>query len=204
MKLLTTTLIAITLVISVFPNARAEQSATPDTDQNFKFSHFLKERPLDLDQLLGKHISAVAPGTAWESLSIPEEYKNATIRYEVFAREDLRGYMKSWDFLTGEYCVSKYSMFLLFFNRGFVFKVELRFMPDSYAGKVRSDDPGYCADEAPIFLMIAKKLGGTIVSRDNSEELVRFTDKSIMVLGTGGGITDLSWTLRGSPGSPAF
>jgi hypothetical protein len=112
--------------------------------------------------------------------------------------------MKEWDFLTDEYCVSSHSMFLLFFNRGFVFKVELRYMPDSYSGSIRSDDSSYCADETPIFRMIAKKIGGTVVRRGNSEELVRYTSNSIMILGAGAGIADLSWNLRGGPSSRGF
>lgn len=197
--------IAIAASVMLFaPNLSAEESSTSQAHQKFEFSHFLREHPLDLDQLLGKHITEVVPGTAWDGLSIPEEYGNPAIRYGVFAREDLHQYMKEWDFLTDKYCVSSYSMFLLFFNRGFVFKVELRYMPDSYSGSIRSDDPSYCADETPIFRMIAKKTGGTVVRRGNSEELIRYTRDSVMILGAGAGIADLSWNLRGGPSSRGF
>jgi hypothetical protein len=166
--------------------------------------HFLKDRPQDLDQLLGRHISEVAPNEVLESLPIPEEYKDPTIRYGVFARPDLRKYMKGWDFLTDEYCVSSYSMFLMFFNRGVVFKVELRYIPDSFGGSVSSADPQYCADETPIFRMLAGKFGGTVIDRGSSHELIKITEKYVMTLSTGGGVTGASWDLRGGPSSPNF
>jgi hypothetical protein len=203
MNLLASIAIAVTVMFFA-PSLSAVERSTSHAHQKFEFSHFLREHPLDLGQLLGKHITEVAPGTAWDSLSIPEEYGNPAIRYEVFARKDLHQYMKAWDFLTDEYCVSSYSMFLLFFNRGFVFKAELRYLPDSYSGSISPDDPHYCADETPIFQMIAKELGGTVVRRGNSEELVRYTSNSVMVLGAGGGMAGLSWNLRGGPSSRGF
>ena len=149
---------------------------------SFEFTYFLRERPLDLGQLLGKHFSEVAPvrpraggpfrgKITWKDLSVPEEYKNPAIRYGVFVRPGLRDYMKSWDFMTDDYCVSNYSMFLMFFNRGFVFKVELRYISDSFGATAKSDDPKFCADEIPIFNMIAKKLGGTVIVRQGSHSL---------------------------------
>jgi hypothetical protein len=194
---------AVSIFLAVAVGAE-NKSLSAAQNKPFEFSQFLKDRPLDLGQLLGKHISEVAPGTTWESLSIPEEYKNPTIRYGVFARPDLRDYMKTWDFMTDDYCVSNYSMFLMFFNRGFVFRVELRLLPDSFAGSVKTDDPKYCADETSVFRMIARKLGGTIVERGNSYELTRYTNKYVMTLGTGERTTDMSWNLRGGPSSPNF
>jgi hypothetical protein len=181
-----------------------DKSLSADQNKPFEFSRLLKNRPLDLGQLLGRHISEVVPGTSWESLPIPEEYKNPAIRYGVFARSDLHEYMKNWDFMTEDYCVSNYSMFLIFFNRGFVFSVELRLLPDSFAGSIKIDDPKYCADETPVFRMIARKLGGTIIARGNSYELTRYTSKYVMTLGTGEQTTGLSWNLRGGPSSPNF
>jgi hypothetical protein len=170
----------------------------------FEFSHFLRYRPLDLSQLLGKHFSEVVPGATWDGLPIPEEYKNPAIKYGVFAREDLHNYMRNWDFMTDDYCVSQYSMFLLFFNTGFVFKVELRYIPDSFTGAIHSDDPRFCADESPIFKMIAKKLGGTVLNRQRSYELTQYTSKYVMKLGAGERNTDLSWDLRGGPSLTKF
>src|SRR5262249_3108228 len=130
-------------------SAGAEEKLLSTAQNNaFEFTHFLRYQPLDLEQLLGKHFSEVVPGLTWDRLPIPEEYKNSTIRYGVFARgEDLHYFMKDWDFMTDNYCISKDSKFLLFFNRGFVFKVELRYMPDSYYASMKSDDPASCADE---------------------------------------------------------
>ena len=169
------------------------------------FSHFLRYRPLDLDQLLGKHFSEVAPGATWERLPVPEEFKNSTIKYGVFARaEDLHDYMRNWEFMTDPYCVSNYSMFLLFFNRGYVFKVELRYIPDSFTGTINSDDTRFCSDETPVFKMIARKLGGSVILRQGSYELTQYTNKYFMKLGTGERTTDLSWDLRGGPSLPKF
>jgi hypothetical protein len=182
----------------------AERTLSATQDKPFEFSHLLKERPLDLDQLLGRHISEVVPGQNWEALPSPEEFKNPAIKYGVFAREDLHDYMKTWDFMTDAFCISSYSMFLLFFNKGFVFKVELRLIPDSFTGAVKSTDPKYCADETPVFRMIARRLGGTIVARESASEVTKYTSKYVMTLGTGGRVTDLSWNLRGAPSSPNF
>ena len=112
--------------------------------------------------------------------------------------------MTNWDFMTDAFCVSHYSMFLLFFNRGFVFKIELMYLPDSFTGALNSDDPEFCADEAPIFRMIAKKLGGSIIERKGSHELTQYTSKYILKLGTGGRDAVLSWELRGGPSVPKF
>jgi|SRR6516162_8105557 len=168
------------------------------------FSHLLRYRPLDLDQLLGKHFGQVAPGATWEGLPVPEEFKNSTIKYGVFAREDLHDYMRNWEFMTDAHCVSSYSQLLLFFNRGYVFKVELRYIPDSFAGVIKSDDPRFCSDETPIFQMIARKLGGSVILRQGSYELMQYTNKYLMKLGTAERATDLSWDLRGGPSLPKF
>jgi hypothetical protein len=165
----------------------------------------LRNRPLELHQLLGRHFSEVAPKTAWESLSIAEEYENPAIRYGVFARgEVLRDFMKAWDFMTDDYCVSTNSYLLIFFNRGFVFRVELRFLPDSFAGSINSNNPQHCADQTPVFRMIAKKLGGQVMVRANTYELVRYTNNFLMILNAGGGNASLNWHLRGGPSSQNF
>ncbi len=202
--ILSIVLVAAASIFSAVAVGAEEKSLSATQNKPFEFSHFLRDRPLDLGLLLGRHISEVAPETTWESLPVPEEYKNPAIRYGVFARPDLHDYMKSWDFMTENYCVSNYSMFLMFFNRGFVFSVELRLLPDSFAGSVKPDDPKYCADETPVFRMIARKLGGTIIARGNSYELTRYTSKYVMTLGTGERTTGLSWNLRGGPSLPNF
>jgi hypothetical protein len=182
-----------------------ERSFTAAGSESGEFTHLLRNRPLDLGQLLGKHFSEVVPGTSWEGLPSPEECKNPAIRYGVFVRSDLHDYMKNWDFMTDDYCVSNYSMFLLFFNRGFVFRVQLRYIPDSFAGTVEHSDPGYCADEFPIFKMIARKLGGTVVARQGSYEVKQYTSKYVMTLAvTGEHATTLSWDLRGAPCFQSF
>jgi hypothetical protein len=138
------------------------QSLPATQDGKFDFRPYLRSHPLDLGQLLGKHFSEVVSGVAWEGMPSPEEYKNPSIKYGVFVRgAELQDCMKAWDFMTGEYCVSSYSMFIVYFNKGFVFKVELRYMPDSFTGIVQSSDPRFCPDETPIFKMIANKLEGT-------------------------------------------
>jgi hypothetical protein len=97
-------------------------------------------------------------------------------------------------------------MFLLFFNKGFVFRAELRYLPNSFAGAINSDHPEFCADEAPIFRMIAKKLGGSVIVRHGSHELTQYTSKYVLKLGTTS-VRDavLFWELRGGPSlSPKF
>jgi hypothetical protein len=187
--------------------AGSEEKSDPAADGTaFEFSHFLRDRPLELGELLGKHFSEVVPKEVWGSLPSPEEYKNPAIKYGVYARSDLHEYMENWKFLTDDYCVSNYSMFLMFFNRGFVLKVELRYLPDTYTGVVNSADPRFCADETPIFTMIARILGGVISAKPDHEELMRYTEKYIMRVATGTGEhnADLSWDLRGGPSSPNF
>jgi hypothetical protein len=176
----------------------ADDAVATASNSTVQFDQVLRYQPLDLSALLGRHFTEVAPGAIWEELPVPEEYKNPSIRYGVFSRaNDLHDYMKDWKFLSEKYCVSNYSMFLMFFNRGFVFKVELRYIPDSFTGAINADDPRFCADETPIFEMLAKKLNGTVISRQGSRELVQYTSKFIMKLGTGERTTDLSWDLRG-------
>jgi hypothetical protein len=191
---------------SFWPSCARAEVVPSSAVQNrgFEFSHFLRHRPLDLSQLLGKHFSLVVPGAVWASLPIPEEYKDRAIKYGKFVGgKNLRDYMKSWDFMTDSYCVSRESMFLLFFNRGFVFKVELRYLPDSFRGAISSDDPEFCADEAPIFRMIAKKLGGSGIVRQGSHELTQYTTKYVLKLGTSvNAAAGLSWELRGGPSLP--
>jgi hypothetical protein len=187
--------------------ADVEEKSHLDTDNSlFEFAHFLRDRPLELGELLGKHYSEVVPQEIWGNLPSPEEYKNPAIKYGVYARSDLHEYMKSWKFLTDGYCVSDYSMFLMFFNRGFVFKAELRYIPDTYTGTVNSADPRFCPDETPIFTMITRILGGVINVNADHKELTRYTENYIMrvTTGTGEHNTDLSWDLRGGPSSPNF
>jgi hypothetical protein len=132
------------------------QSAADDTP--FEFTHFLRDRPLELGELLGKHFSEVVPQEVWGSLPSPEEYKNPAIKYGVYARSDLHEYMK------------------------------------------------FCADETPIFTMIARILGGGISAKLDHEELTEYTEKYVMraTTGTGEHNADLSWDLRGGPSSPNF
>lgn len=167
----------------------------------FEFTTFLHNRPLELGLLLGKHFSDVVPGQKWDSFPSPEEYKNQSIRYGVFERPPL---IKGWDFLGNNYCVSHYSMFILFFNRGFVFKVELRFVADTFAGVIKSNDPAFCGDETPIFTAIAKKLGGSSTQTHDEYVIKRYTNTYVETLSTGGGNTDWSWDLRGGPSLPNF
>jgi hypothetical protein len=163
----------------------------------FEFSHFLRNRPLELGRLLGKHLSEVAPEQSLADLPVAEEFKNPSIRYGVFARPP---YMKGWDFLTGDYCVSSYSMFLMFFNKGFVFKVELRYISDTFQGVVKPDDPGFCADHTPIFEKMAAKLGGTVIENRGDREIKQYFDTYVVTLVTGrSGIVGISWDLRGGP-----
>ncbi|MET4630910.1 hypothetical protein ABIB83_007970 [Bradyrhizobium sp. I1.8.5] len=193
--------LAFVLVLSITP-ARPQSIAS--NGYPFEFSQFLRDRPHELDQLLGRHISEVVPSEVLEKLPVPEEYKDPSLRYGVFARRDLHDYMKGWDFLPDKYCVSAYSMFLLFFNRGFVFKVELRFIPDSFTGSVASTAQQYCFDETPLFWMLARKFGGTPIARGSSFELTKITGKYVRTLSTGGRVTDVSWNLRGGPSSRDF
>jgi hypothetical protein len=199
--------ISLFAIVSVLSITSAQvQGIRPSASINnpIEFSQFLKDRPQDLDQLLGRHISEVVPNAVLEKLPVPEEYKDPSLRYGVFARPDLHDYMKGWDFLTDKYCVSTYSMFLLFFNRGFVFKVELRFIPDSFTGSVASTAQQYCFDETPLFWMLARKFGGTTIARGSSYDLTKITGKYVRTLSTGGRVTVATWNLRGGPSSHDF
>jgi hypothetical protein len=195
--------LAVAVATSFFSAANVDaqgQSSPAAPVGRFDFRPFLRYHPLELSQLLGKHFSEVVPGVDWEGMPSPEEYKNPSIKYAVFVRDaDLHDYMKTWDFMTGEYCVSSYSMFIIYFNKGFVFKVELRYMPDSYTGLIKSTDPRICLDETPIFTMIANKLGGTKISHPGYDEVTQYKSTYITTLSTRGHNADLSWDLRGGP-----
>jgi hypothetical protein len=206
MRVIVTLALAAGASFSWAVSAGAEEKSLPAAQNDrLDFRRFLRYRPLDLGQLLGRHFSEVVPGANWEGLPVPEEYKNPALRYGVFVRGvDLHGYMKDWDFMTDLYCVSSYSMFLMFFNRGFVFRIEFRYVPDSFTGTVKSDEPGFCADETPIFNMISKKLGGTVVVRQGVHELTQYTNQYLVKLSTDGHYADLSWDLRGGPSLPNF
>ena len=95
-------------------------------------------------------------------------------------------------------------MFLLFFNKGFVFRVELRYMPDSYTGTVRSTEPGFCGDEAPIFHMFAQSIGIEVKEQKETYTITKYSDKYIMRLTVADHITDITWDLRGGPSSANF
>jgi hypothetical protein len=195
-------LIASFLIVA---GAVAEPTLPPTAEmKSFDFRDILRRRPLELCQLLGRHFSEVAPGVNWEQLAKPEDYKNASVRYGVFSRgADLQDRMKEWSFKGDKICVSSYSMFLLFFNRGYVFKVELRYIPDTFTGTVAPNAPGFCADEKPIFDMIAKELGLRIIEqKDGVYKVMHYTSLSLMTLSTGGGVTDWSCDLRGGPSLP--
>ena len=98
---------------------------------------FLRYRPLDLDLLLGKHFSQVLlPAVAWKDLPVASEFKYPAIKYGAFVQnKDLKAYMDTWGFITEPYCLSNYSMFLMYFNAGYVFRVQLRYFGDSFAGQ---------------------------------------------------------------------
>jgi hypothetical protein len=149
-------------------------------EEEFAFSSLLRSKPLELYRLLGRHLTTVAPGVLWRDLPTPEEYKDPTIKYAVFARlgpgkdgtfKDPDAFMRSWQFLKAPYCVSNYSMFILYFNRGFVFKVELRFVADTFAGVVPANHSDYCESERPLFDLRAAAVGGPIVKREDEFEI---------------------------------
>jgi hypothetical protein len=200
--------VLLTVIACVFSAAAAEDGPLSIIQSgNTDFTQLLAFRPLDLDQLLGRHFTEVVSkvtwkelGVTWKDMGSPEEYKNPAVRYADFVRaEKLHDYMKRWNFMTDRYCVSNYSMFLLFFNRGFVFRVELRYIPDTFRGTISPSDPAFCADETPIFNMFAGQLGRTIIDRPGSREVTKYTTKYLMKLSAGGRMTDLAWDLRGGP-----
>ena len=65
--------------------------------------------------------------------------------------------MKGWGLSEKHYCVSKYSMLIIFFNAGYVFRVELRYVPDFFIGGGSRNDS--CEDETTIFDIFAAKIG---------------------------------------------
>ncbi|MBY5698012.1 hypothetical protein [Rhizobium leguminosarum] len=185
-----------------------ERPAGIATEEELAFAGLLRSKPLELHRLLGRHLTAVAPGVLWRDLPTPEEYKDPTIKYAVFARlgpgkdgafKDPGAFMRSWKFLKAPYCVSSYSMFILYFNRGFVFKVELRFVADTFAGVVPADNAAYCESEKPLFDLVAAAVGGPIVKREDELEIRLETEDYIQRLSTNGSDANLSWELRGGP-----
>ena len=58
-----------------------------------------------------------------------------------------------------------------------------------------------CLDETPLFNLIAKKIGGTVVREGGSKVLKQAKDTYLVRLITEEGrmTADLSWTLRGGP-----
>jgi hypothetical protein len=164
------------------------------------FRYLLRYHPLQLDGLLGKHLTSVVPGETWGGLYVPEEYRNPAIRYAVFARgEVLKAYMKDWTFIKQEYCISDYSMFLLFFNRGYVFKIELRYIPDTFTGTIKPGEKSFCGDETPIFEILSKQLGGSITFNNGQRELVHAERTYTLIMTTSGGATVIYWKLKGGP-----
>ncbi len=185
-----------------------ERPAGIAQEEELAFPGLLRSRPLELYRLLGRHLTAVAPGVHWRDLPVPEEYNDPTIKYAVFARlgpgkdgafKDPNAFMRSWQFLKSPYCVSSYSMFILYFNRGFVFKVELRFVADTFAGVVSADSSAFCESEKPLFDRFAAAVGGPIVKREDEFEIRLEKRDYIQRLSTNGRDVDLSWELRGGP-----
>jgi hypothetical protein len=178
--------------------AVAGEGAVASTQDNFRY--YLANRPLELDRLLGKHFTSVVPGETWQGLFVPEEYRNPAIRYAVFAKgKKLEAYMKRWNFIKDDDCVSQESMFLLYFNRGYVFKIELRYLPDTYRGTVSARAPGFCGDETPLFEILSKQFGGAVIVNHGQRELVHPESTYTIVLTTVRGNTHLSWNLKDGP-----
>jgi hypothetical protein len=172
-----------------------------------EFRHVLKFKPMDLESLLGKNITDVVPGVTWDQLPVQGEFDNKTIRYGVFSSgKELKGIMKNWQFLNEPYCVSESpisSMFLISFNRGYVFRVELRFLPDQFSGSISKADPNFCGDETSLFNMLATKMGGTVLEEGNYRLIKQEKPTYLLRLAIDRSTaTDLSWTLRGAPCIP--
>ncbi|MES0133594.1 hypothetical protein NKJ88_01325 [Mesorhizobium sp. M0016] len=161
----------------------------------------LSNEPLNLYMFLGKHFSSVLPGTTWNQLPVAEEYKNDSIRYATI--DGLREYTKNWKFADRDFCVSNYSLFVIFFNRGYVFKVELRFVSDDFLGDSENDTKQYCFDEKPLFDVLHNETGGSLVAKDGGNEVIERTNKYVRILTTDFHSADLSWALLGAPGAGA-
>jgi hypothetical protein len=158
----------------------------------------LSDRPLELHTLLGAHLGQLSTEDSWEGLPVAGEYNNPNIRY-LYLPGVLKTNTKRWDFMFNDVCVSDYSLFIIFFNRGYVFKVELRYVSDDFKGVV---DPNFgtpCTNQRPIFDSFAAKIGGSPIQRGNALEITEIRNGYVQVLSTEPENADLSWTILGAP-----
>ena len=68
---------------------------------------------------------------------MPPDYDSTNIGYKIFLRaKDLSNAMARWQFLLNHNCcvsADPYaSMFIIYFNHGYIFNVELSFFPDKF------------------------------------------------------------------------
>jgi len=99
MNLIFTLVVAAGAALFCSATASGEEKSHLAADNSpFEFTHFIRDRPLELGELIGKHFSEVVPREVWQSLPSPEEYKNPTIKYGVYSRTDLDQYMKTENF----------------------------------------------------------------------------------------------------------
>ena len=180
--------------------SNAAQPSTPATQTvAHRFSALLQNNPFGLKDLLGKRAAEIVPGYSnWDDaqkIYIAEEYRDPEVKYDAFG--GLSSYAKEWNFLMGHPCVSGYSLAVLFFNHGYLFRIELRFMSSkSY--------PSYapiCYDHTPIFESIAQKIDGVEeTAPDGGRVIAKLEGDTITILHTKDGTTELDWILRGGPG----
>lgn len=169
-----------------------------------QYSQLLIKEPYSLHRLLGVHISEAVPGADLSRLPSPEEYKNPNIKYGVFVRgSELKRLILNWEFVIGDLCVSEYSLFLLFFNRGTVFRVELRLVPDSFTGRLVESELA-CEDHSPVFNAIARRVGGSAADVGERKRLVDITEEYRMELILDDGVVNWVWDLRGGPSLPRY
>jgi hypothetical protein len=167
------------------------------------FNDTIADNPMNLSRILGKKLSWL--GIAWNYVVPLWDFDNNAIGYIVPVRgAQLAQALKQWKPLDGEYCVSlrpDATMLAVYFNHGYVFRIEMRFLPDTFFGVTKAMDANACLDETPLFNLIAKQLGGEIVREGVTLVLKQTKDTYLVELHTEEGrrTATLSWTLRGGP-----
>jgi hypothetical protein len=184
------------LVISiVFGSAgapRAESLGEKLTQDPVGFSNFL-------GQTVEEVVSALqlAPGGVRAAMRVAEEYNDKEVRFLYFdGKNGLHDYVQNWKFINGKFCVSGNSALFLFFNHGYAFKVEFRFLSTKTYG-------GYppCEDHIALFNLLARQIGGFVEKRSDGTSILTRVDGDVIeyLEKPMNGSMSWLWFLRGGP-----
>lgn len=163
---------------------------------SIEFKDLLTNHPLELRTILGMRLYKLFPTYTWDEMHIPEEYNDIQVRYTMVSIKEC---ISDWTFLKNSICVPSYSNLYLFFNHGFLFRIEYRFINDDYFSNP-SNDRKKCIDTAPIFDALSRQLQGKITEDRGRKSMMYFDSKTKMTLDGSSFATSLFWTIRGAPG----